>query len=159
MTMFDRAMIDAYADGAGRVREAIVGLSADELNAFPVPGTWSIQQIVLHLMDSDLIASDRMKRVVAEENPAIIGYDETAFANRLRYDKLDPHVAADIFQKNRQMTAVILRDLPDEAFDRIGTHNEAGPLTLAALVETYVNHLAHHLKFLDQKRKLLSKPR
>lgn len=155
--MFNPTLIDAYASGAGQVVEAISGLSRDEFNAHPVPGTWSIQQIVLHLMDSDLIASDRMKRVIAEENPAIIGYDETAFANKLGYDKLDPHVAADIFQKNRQMTAVILRDLPDEAFRRIGTHNEAGELTLGDLVETYVNHLAHHLKFLHEKRRLLGK--
>lgn len=150
--------IERYARGASDVSEAIAGLTPAELNAMPVPGTWSIQQIVLHLMDSDLIASDRMKRVIAEENPTIIGFDETAFANRLRYDKLDPHLAADIFQKNRQLTAVILRDLPDEAFGRIGTHNEAGELTLRDLVETYVNHLAHHLKFLYEKRKLLGKP-
>ena len=36
--------------------------------AFPIPGTWSIQQIIMHLMDSDLIASDRMNfaKVIAE---------------------------------------------------------------------------------------------
>jgi hypothetical protein len=50
------------------------------MRAFPVPGTWSIQQIVLHMMDSDLIASDRMKRVIAEDRPTLIGYNETAFS-------------------------------------------------------------------------------
>jgi hypothetical protein len=150
--------IENYVRGATQLAESIGGLTRDELNAFPLPGTWSIQQIVLHLMDSDLIASDRMKRVIAEENPTLIGFDESAFANRLRYDKLDPHVAADLFQKNRQLTAVILCDLPEEAFARIGTHSEAGPLTLGDLIETYVNHLAHHLKFLHEKRTLLGKP-
>ena len=118
-------------------------------------GTWSIQQIVLHLMDSDLIASDRMKRIIAEENPTIIGYNETAFATKLFYDKLDPFAAAEIFKRNREMTAAILRHLPAAAFGRVGTHNERGKVTLKEMVETYVQHLEHHLKFLRHKRQLL----
>src|ERR1700688_3660009 len=118
-----KEIVEQYAAGAEALSKAIAGLSHEELLAYPVPGTWSIQQIVLHLMDSDLISSDRMKRVIAEENPTLIGYDETAFARGLFYEALDAHLAAEVFAKNRQLTAEILRRLPDEAFDRFGTHN------------------------------------
>src|SRR5580700_9465271 len=116
----NRDLIEQYVADAGKLRASIAGLSRKELNAFPVPGTWSMQQIVLHMMDSDLIASDRMKRVAAEENPTLIGYDETAFAKNLPYGDLDPQLACDIFEKNRLMTAEVLRRLPDAAFARIG---------------------------------------
>ena len=153
----DRAVIERYAAGAGEVEKAIAGLSREDFLAAPVPGTWSIQQIVIHLMDSDLIGADRMKRVIAEENPAIIGYDETLFSQKLFYEKLDPFLAADVFRKNRELTAVILRSLPAEAFVRVGTHNEKGRVTLEELVATYVQHLEHHLGFLRHKRRLLGK--
>ncbi|MBI3837328.1 MAG: DinB family protein [Planctomycetia bacterium] len=153
----NRDLIEQYAADAGKLRASIAGLGRKELGAFPVPGTWSIQQIVLHMMDSDLIASDRMKRVAAEENPTLIGYDETAFARVLPYAELDPQVACDIFEKNRMMTAEILRRLPDASFARMGNHNERGPVSLADLVETYVGHLDHHLKFIRDKRRLLGK--
>jgi uncharacterized damage-inducible protein DinB len=151
-------LIQQYERGGPRVEHAIQGLSSADFHATPIAKTWSIAQITLHLMDSDLIASDRMKRVIAEENPAIIGYNESLFAQNLFYEKLDPFVAADIFKLNRQLTSVILKNLPASAFDRVGTHNEAGKLTLGQLLETYVNHLDHHLKFLHEKRKLLGKP-
>jgi len=154
----DRSLIEKYAAGAPLLAKSIAGLSRDDFLATPVPNTWSIAQITLHLMDSDLIASDRMKRVIAEENPAIIGYNETAFSQKLFYEKLDPFLAADIFQKNREMTAVILRNLPDAAFSRVGTHNERGRVSLADFVNTYVEHLEHHLKFIRHKRQLLGKP-
>jgi len=154
----DRTLIEQYAKGAGMVAESIKGLTRDDFRATPVPGTWSIQQIVIHLMDSDLIASDRMKRVIAEENPTIIGYDEGAFAQKLFYEKMDFALAADIFKKNRDLTAIILRSLPEEAFARFGTHNEAGKKTLADFVKTYVNHLDHHLGFIHKKRQLIGKP-
>jgi hypothetical protein len=153
----NRDLVEQYAADAGKLRASIAGLGKKELNAFPVPGTWSIQQIVLHMMDSDLIASDRMKRVAAEENPTLIGYNETAFAKVLPYSELDPQMACDLFEKNRLMTAEILRRLPDAAFARTGEHNERGRVSLADLVETYVGHLEHHLKFIHDKRRLLGK--
>jgi hypothetical protein len=154
----DRQLIERYAAGAGQVTADIQGLSGDDFVKRPVPGTWSIGQIVIHLMDSDLIASDRMKRVIAEDNPAIIGYNETAFAEKLFPEKLDPFKAAEVFRLNRELTALILRNLPDAAFERFGTHNEAGRKTLRDFLEMYVKHLEHHLGFLRRKRALIGKP-
>jgi uncharacterized damage-inducible protein DinB len=154
-----RDLIERYAIGATQLAPAIAGLSHEQLNAFPVPGTWSIQQIVIHLMDSDLIGADRMKRVAAETRPpTLIGYDETAFARNLCYDQLDPLAACQLFELNRRLTSEVLRRLPVAAFARTGHHNEHGPVTLAELLQTYVDHLDHHLKFVRQKRQLLGSP-
>ena len=154
----DRSLIEQYANGANALAEAVKGLSPADFLATPVPNTWSIAQIVMHLMDSDLIASDRMKRVIAEENPAIIGYNETAFATKLFYEKQEVALAAEIFRLNRQSTAIMLRNLSDATFARVGTHNERGKLTLADLVASYAQHLEHHMRFLRHKRQLLGKP-
>jgi hypothetical protein len=154
----DRQLIEHYVQGANVLQQAIRGLSAAERNAFPVPGTWSIQQIVMHMMDSDLIAADRMKRVIAEDRPTLIGYNETRFAERLPYDELDAEIACDIFAKNRRMMGEILRRQPDEVFERTGLHNETGEITLAYLVKTNAGHLDHHMQFAKQKRELLGKP-
>jgi uncharacterized damage-inducible protein DinB len=150
-------LVEQYASGADALSNAISGLSREALNALPVPGTWSIQQIVLHLIDSDLISSDRMKRVIAEENPTLIGFDESAFARGLFYEALDPGLGADLFAKNRRLTAEILRRVPEEAFDRFGTHSERGRVTLTQLVQGMIDHLEHHLRFLREKRRLLGK--
>lgn len=154
----NRELIEQYAAGAEVPAKSIVGLDRSDLLAFPVPGTWSIQQIILHLMDSDLIGADRMKRVAAEDGPMLVGYDETAFAKRLGYEHLSVRDAAEIFRLNRLMTAEILRRLPPAAFERTGKHSERGNVTLEQLLATYIGHVEHHLTFLRDKRKLLGKP-
>ena len=153
----DRSIIEQYAKGAGLVAEAIKGLSGEDFLATPVPKTWSIGQIVMHLLDSDLIASDRMKRIIAEENPAIIGYDETAFAARLFYEKQDFALAAEVFRLNRQLTAVIFRNLPDSSFLRVGTHNERGVITVAGYLKSTNDHLDRHIDFIHKKRAHMGK--
>jgi hypothetical protein len=154
----DRDQIERYRRGAHLPAAAIEGLIKELLLAFPIPGTWSIQQIVLHLMDSDLIGSDRMKRIIAEEKPQLIGYNESAFATALYYHDLDVYEACDIFAKNRLMTAEILRRLPEDKFLRTGVHNEDGEITLAKMVSKYADHLEYHLSFIHEKRRLLGSP-
>jgi hypothetical protein len=153
----NRKLIDQYeADGVIPAK-AIQGLSTAELNAIPIPGKWSIQQVILHLLDSDLVGTDRMKRVIAEDKPTLLAYNETLFTKNLGYDRLDPALACEIFRLNRKMTAAILRNVPDAAFERNGNHTERGWETLAELVEGYIEHLHHHMKFIDEKRAKLEK--
>lgn len=154
----DRALIDRYAAGADAPAQAMGGLTRAELHAAPVANSWSIQHILVHLMDSDLIGTDRMKRIIAEQNPLIIAFDESAFAQRLRYDKLDAQTAAEVFRLNRRLMVDILRDLADEDFERPGIHSQNGRVTLGGLVRGYSDHLEHHLGILREKRRLLGKP-
>jgi len=151
------ALIDQYEDGADALTRALDGLTRDDLLARPAPG-WSIQEIALHLMDSDLIGADRMKRTIAEDKPSLLSYDENAFVSALNYDGQDAHAAAAIFAANRRLFAVVLRALPPEAFARVGVHSENGPETLEHQLEKYVGHLERHLTFLRKKRALLGKP-
>jgi hypothetical protein len=151
----DRSLIEAYASKGPQWSGAIKGMTREQLRARPVPGKWTSAELVLHMMDSDLIASDRMKRIAAENKPLIMGYDEQAFSDNLRYNDQDAHAAAEIFRLNREMTATLLRALPDEAFEREGVHSERGLITLRGLVELYVWHSDHHLKFLEDKKRAL----
>lgn len=149
--------IDRFAAGAITPAAWCRGLSPADLDAFPIPGTWSIRQLVLHVLDSDLIAVHRMKRIIAEDNPLLIGYDETAFAAHLGYERMDVPLACECFRINRELMTQILRGLPEAAFARTGVHNQYGKLSLLDLLHTYAHHLEHHEKFLRDKRAKLGK--
>lgn len=154
----DKTLIERYESGADALHAVLAGLTDADLDAHPVPGTWSIREIVLHLMDSDLIASYRMKRVIAMDEPTLQPYDETLFNQRLMYQRLDANRAAEVFRLNRLLTASMLRLLPEEAFRRTGMHEETGLHTLTDLIRIYADHLDHHLKFARNKRTMLGKP-
>ncbi len=151
----NRDRIEAYVAGGTDLVKAYWGLSQEHLHAKPADGSWTLHQNAIHMLDSDLIGSDRMKRIACMELPLLIGYDETAFSKLPGTDKLNTFTACEMFQKNRQMTATILRCLPDEAFARAGIHNEYGKVTLEVMISKYVDHLNHHLKFIAAKRAIL----
>jgi hypothetical protein len=149
--------IDEFEQGGTKLREAISGLSEADLKAFPIPGTWSIHQIVVHLQDADLVGVDRMKRILAEENPLLVGYNESLFANRLSYHEQSVETAITLLDLARKQLATVLRKLPPQAFERSGIHTETGKVALGEQVKKYNEHLEHHLKFIRKKRAMLGK--
>jgi hypothetical protein len=153
----DNELIEQYSQGGEKLRLAIRGLTEEDLKSFPVPGTWSIQQIVIHLMDSELISTDRMKRIIAEENPMLLGYDETKFSKSLFYHEQPAADAVTMIDLNRRMFTNVLRMLPEAELKRPGVHSERGNQTLGGYLQGVVDHLDHHLKFIYSKREKMGK--
>jgi uncharacterized damage-inducible protein DinB len=148
-------LIDAYLAGVQTLRRAVAGMSREQMRARPVPGKWSTHEVVCHLADFDPILADRMKRVIAEEQPSLLGADEKRFAAALAYDQRDAEEELAIIEQTRRQMARILRTLPPEALSRVGVHNERGPLTLERLLTISINHIPHHVKFIEDKRRAL----
>jgi uncharacterized damage-inducible protein DinB len=153
----EQDLIEQYAAGGEKLAMAIRGLTVEDMQAFPVPNTWSIQQIVVHLLDSDLILAGRMKRVIAEDNPPLLAFDESLFAAKLHYHDQPAEQAVQVLDLYRKLFANVLRKLPRSDFVRTGNHSERGPLTLLQLLQGAVNHLEHHLKFIHEKRARMGK--
>jgi hypothetical protein len=154
--MSAQTLIDDYAAGPALLRQAIAGMTPEQLDAAPVPGKWSTRQVICHIADFEPIGADRIKRVIAEERPNLPGGDENLFASKLAYAARDIEEELRLIEAIRKHVARILRTLPAEAFQRIGVHSEAGPLTLEALVLRSVNHIPHHIKFIAEKRAALA---
>ena len=153
----DQRLIDAFVSSGARLRRAVAGLSPADLIARPVPGQWSILEVVVHLADSDAIAIDRMKRILTEDNPPLLYADETAYVERLFSHEQSLEDALTLIEVGRRQFARVLRKLPAEAFQRCGTHNRRGPMSVAEMVQGYIDHVDHHLKFIIEKRGLLGK--
>jgi uncharacterized damage-inducible protein DinB len=148
-------LIHAFLDGPHQVRRAVSDLTAEQLQARPVPGRWSTLEVVCHLVDSDQAWCHRMKRVIAEERPLIIGYDETRFTATLSYAQHDLQEELALLEGMRRQMARILSGLPEDAWSRTCVHTERGLMTLEEMLEAEVDHIPHHVRHVLEKRKAL----
>jgi uncharacterized damage-inducible protein DinB len=157
----NRELVQLYAAGADKLAMAVRGLTREDMLCLPAPdsnvGKWSIQQVVLHLADCEQVYADRIKRVIAEENPTLLAFDENKWAAALHYNEQSAEDAVQLVELTRKGVATTLRHLSDAAFTRAGTHSEAGRKTLAELIKTAVDHLDHHVGFIHAKRAKMGK--
>jgi len=149
-------LIDDYLAGSQLLRQAVAGMSREQLLTRPIPGKWSTLEVICHLADFEIVGADRIKRVIAENEPTLLGGDQNLFAARLAYHQRDAEEELLLIETIRQQVARILRTLKPEDFRRRGIHSEAGPLTLEAFVQRSTGHIPHHVRFIEEKRKALA---
>lgn len=153
--MDPNALISAYRAGPKQLREAVSGMSAEQLNARPIAGKWSTRQVVCHIADFEPVYVDRMKRVIAQEQPTFFGGDPDLFAAKLSYESRDLGEELRLIEACREHMARILATLKPADFARTGIHSEAGAMTLEKLLTNVTNHIPHHLPFIAEKRRAL----
>lgn len=146
------ALIDRFATGAEILAYATQQLDREQEQARPGPGAWSTAELVAHLLETDLVYSDRMKRLIAEDNPTLQAFDENAWIAGLGAQETPVAEAVELFVANRRWMTRLLRRLDEADFSRSGTHSEIGRQSLAQILATITNHVDHHVKFLYAKR-------
>ena len=148
-------LIAQYKAGYRAVSEALLKITPDELDASPAPGKWSPRQIVHHLADSEMTAAVRFRVLVAEDSPAIKGYDQDRFAVRLHYER--PHEASlELFRAARASTVELMACLTEAEWLREGTHSEVGRFGLDTWLRIYGPHAHRHAEQIRAARGLAS---
>jgi DinB superfamily len=149
------SLIEGYLSGLELVQQGVAGMTRQQLLARPVPGKWSTLEVVCHLVDSEQAWVHRMKRVIAEDRPLLVGYDETRFSAALGYQERDLEEELALLGGMRSQMARVLRALPAAAWNRTGVHTERGLITLEQMVALEAEHITHHVKFIHDKRRAL----
>ena len=147
-----KALIRRYRDGYRVVADAFRGLREEELDR-SASDEWTPRMIAHHLADSEMTSAIRLRRLIAEDNPVINGYDEVQFAQKLTTDRpIKPSLEA--MRWARESTAQILERLTEEDWRRAGTHSESGAYSVEDWLTIYANHGHDHAKQIQRSRGL-----
>jgi uncharacterized damage-inducible protein DinB len=138
------------------VREAIAGLSDEQLSQREAPGKWSMRHVVRHLADSDLVWGYRMRMVLAQDRPTITGYDQDLWADRLHYGSSDVPLALDEFAVLRQSNLRLIGAATAADMQRVGVHSERGEESVAHMIKMYAGHDLLHIAQLKRIRAVVA---
>lgn len=145
---FDTATRDAflrrYAAGPAQLRRAWEEVPAEARAWRPGPDRWSAHQVVVHCADSETYAATRIRLLLADPEPLIVGYDENAWARCFDYHSADPAHALALVELVRGVTLELLSRLPDRAWGRSGRHTHSGPYGTDDWLRIYAEHLEVH---------------
>jgi hypothetical protein len=137
-------LIRRYREGPAVLADAVSRLSERQLDHKPEDGGFSAREVVHHTADSEMTAAIRLRRLVAEDNPQITGYDPDVFAARLHYASRAVQPSLDAIRAARESTASILATLSEAEWERAGTHSEMGAYSIDTWLEIYAAHCHDH---------------
>ncbi|MBK9795335.1 MAG: DinB family protein [Holophagaceae bacterium] len=133
-----------YAAGPDLLRRAWGEVPREARTWRPAEGAWSAHEVVVHCADSETYSAIRIRLLLAEPEPLIVGYDEAVWARRFDYHASDPELALDLVEAARAHTSAMLAGLPEEAWGRVGRHSHSGPYGTDDWLRLYAEHLEVH---------------
>ena len=143
-------LIQRYRDGYRVVVEALDGVTEEELDR-SATGDWTPREIAHHLADSEMTSALRIRRLLAEPDPVIHGYDEKAFAERLTGDRpIQPSLEA--MRWARETTAQLLDRMSEDDWRIEGTHTESGRYSTEEWLRIYAAHAHDHAAQIKRAR-------
>ena len=146
------ALVAAYVAGPAEIRASLAGITEAQLDARPSDGGWTSREVVHHTADSEMTSAIRLRRLVAEDDPLIVGYDGDEFARRLRYADRPIEPALEAIAAARATTAQILAGLTEADWARSGTHSETGHYGVERWLEIYSAHCHEHAEQIRRAR-------
>lgn len=150
------AWIKGIRELPANLREAVAGLTEEQLDTPYRPEGWTVRQVVHHLADSHMNSYIRFKLALTEEEPVIKPYREDLWA-----EFPDSSSAADVSLKLLEglhdRWCLLLEQLRDEDFNRAFYHPESRQLVpLNRALGLYDWHCRHHTAHITALRRRMN---
>lgn len=141
----DRDPLEVMAQTASKLSDIVRQHSSAVLRARPFAGKWTPNEVIGHLVDSEWVYGYRLRLILSEDNPPILGTSQEFWVERLRYNEREPSELVELFRKLRELNLEQWRRTSPPDLERTGQHNERGPESLGVMLRLLAGHDLSHL--------------
>jgi len=146
----DRNPLHVLAETPEALASRVKPHSAEVLRRRPFPGKWTPNEILGHLADTEWVFGYRIRLILCEEQPTLLGMDQEKWVTGQQRNERDPADQLEEFRVLRRYNLALWKSMTPSNFERIGRHNERGPEPLGLMLRMEAGHDLSHLNQLDR---------
>ncbi len=147
-----RDPIEILSGTADVLRQIVDAHTAGQMRSRPFEGKWTPNEIIGHLVDAEWVYGFRMRLVLCEESPTILGMDQELWVTGQRHNEREPTELLKAFCGLRACNLALWRQMTAGDLKRVGLHNERGPESLGVMLRMCAGHDLSHI---DQVQRYL----
>src|SRR5580658_448781 len=141
----DRDPLEVLAQTPFTLADIVAKHSAAILRSRPFAGKWTPNEIIGHLTDSEWVDGYRLRLILSEDDPAILGTKQDLWIAALRHNEREPVELVEIFRTMRLFNLALWRRTSPADLKRTSQHNERGPEPLGVMLRLLAGHDLSHL--------------
>ncbi len=135
--------IERFRGGTRAVIDALADITDAELDRPAADGGWTAREVAHHLADSETNGYIRLRRLIAEDDPVIVAYDQDEYARRIHYDRPIASSLA-VLAAVRAASLELLESLTPDEWERSGRHSDTGRYSVDDWLVIYARHSHDH---------------
>jgi DinB family protein len=141
----DRNPLEVLAQTASTLADIVRTYPATVLRTRPFEGKWTPNEVIGHLADSEWVYGYRLRQILCEDNPTILGMNQDLWVAGQRHNEREPSELVEMFRTMRQFDLVLWKQMSPADLKRTGQHNERGPESLGVMLRMLGGHDLSHL--------------
>ncbi|WP_165226397.1 DinB family protein [Aquisphaera insulae] len=114
------------------------------------PYTWSLKQVLGHIVDCERVFGFRAHAIARHDPAELPGFDENLYMSHSEFDPIPLAALVDEYENVRKSHLAFFRHLPAGAWTRIGVAN-GSPISVRALAFVIVGHERHHMRIVASR--------
>ena len=139
----DRDPVAILTETPQRLRELVAALGDGAFNRTYAAGKWTVQQVIAHLLHSEIAFNFRIRQALAVENYVAQSFDQDDW---MRSEAaLDGAETLAAYCSLRQFNLALYRHLTPTAQARPFRHPELGAMTVGLILSLMAGHELRHL--------------
>jgi len=123
----------------------------------PFEGKWTPNEVIGHLTDSEWVYGYRLRLILSEDEPKILGMDQDKWVAAQRLNERDPAELVEMFRSLRKFNLAAWKQVTPADMKRFGHHNERGKESLGEMLPMLAGHDLSHIdqitRYLDAVKK------
>jgi hypothetical protein len=120
-------------------------LDGDDVAVRPAPNVWSALEYACHVRDVHRIFGERVRMMLAVDDPLFENWDQDAAAVRGRYSEDDPAAVADQLAAEAAAVSAAYASVVGPQWDRPGRRSNGSTFTIETLALYHLHDAEHHL--------------
>lgn len=146
----DGNVVDQLENQITDLRDVLGSVSSDVANEIHAPYTWTIKQVIGHLIDAEKIFGSRLHRFGCGDLQSVPGMDHIPYVSKMNYDQIPLASLVDELVSTRRSNLAFVKRLPPTAWDNSGAADD-NMISVRALIYILVGHINHHLKIIRKR--------
>ena len=141
----ERNPLEVLSQTGSALADIVGKHSAVLLRTRPFEGKWTPNEVIGHLTDSEWVYGYRLRLILCEDNPTILGTSQDLWVAALRHNQREPSEFVEIFGTLREFNLAVWRRTSPADLERTGEHNERGSESLSVMLRLLAGHDLSHL--------------
>ena len=131
------------------IKSSMQNFSRNALITPHEPGEWTIQEVLMHVIDVERIFAYRMLRFAREDQSELAGFDQDAYVPASRANDRTLGSILEEFTAVRQATLTLVKSFSPDDFARQGV-GSGFTVTVKGLLYHLAGHAIHHYESIHE---------
>jgi uncharacterized damage-inducible protein DinB len=141
-----KELLAKLAEVTEQILAEVRNLDNEDINFNQDVNDWTIKQIMAHLRDAERIWTERVSRILAEDEPFLRAFNPDELAEERDYQQQDWNEVLGGFEQARQNNLTVFQSLNSAQWLKGGIHQERGRISIQDIAAELVAHSEEHLE-------------